>query len=608
MEILDDDPIAKNIRTAATHHVSEDTDDVLAQDMMEILPRPTMSPWRQDPLQSVLSKAETVPHDSKDPGLEVPHPDAPETEPLVIEAEVDPPVSPPHLAHTSAVPSVIEVPGINEVGDGSASISSVMEPPPTLHSEAVAKIVSVPEEAVSLPPPAPMVREADDQSEQLLSSPIRRVSLSPVRDVSAAGAHLRRSLSPFKSPRASRVVPPSPFLPAPPTPGPEPDIVHDATPHTDPVDAPAPLDPPSMRSDDLVVWSLPLQAPAEADHDVDDDTSLADLSASLSASSHSRAMMLSRPRPTSCVEISSLDPQAAARAAALLKVHHKYIQEGWLGDSDMDYPSLPGASTMPSLPDLFHAAESELQKRPTTPSMRTPHVPGAFLRTPRVESVPTLSAASLRPQALAGQWSEHAWAELDRHFRTLISLEDEDIVNSVMHVDVDQVILQFLEDAHLEPDDLQGDWALTRLYARVPALQARFLREWEQDATQPLLEKSFHLLTTPRKRPREEEEEAPEPVPSQAPASAQKESLTPATKRTKPSPSSHSVVSRFWHWATGPFTPTQTASASGDRPVRPKTETRPRTTTSTTASRLPRPATGRPRRVSTSTTLAAERA
>lgn len=332
--------------------------------------------------------------------------------------------------------------------------------------------------------------------------------------------------------------------------------------------------------DNLTVWSLPLQAPAPS---TEQDLSLSDLSASLSASSHSRAMMLSRPCPTSCVEISSLDPVAAARAAAILKVHHKYIQEGWLGESENETMSLPA---------IFHAAERALQHRPHVPFSPRSRAPGPS--TPHATySAPELASHALRPQAQAGHWSEHAWIELDRHMRAHISQDADNMSSAVLSVDVDQVILQFLEAQGLEPDDLHGDWKLTRLYARVPALQARYLRELEQDMTAQMEEKSFQLLSESRKRPHDvsfgtayahgthstplsarpsstkflAQESS---VMSQSNAGADDtDALTeagPPPKRLRSTvPPASGVVSKLWTWMTGPSQPRTPAPFSNYR-------------------------------------------
>ncbi|EPQ29656.1 uncharacterized protein PFL1_02876 [Pseudozyma flocculosa PF-1] len=54
-----------------------------------------------------------------------------------------------------------------------------------------------------------------------------------------------------------------------------------------------------------------------------------------SASAYSRFLRLSQQTTTPIVEISSLDPHAAARATAILKLYHQYVDEGWIqGDEE----------------------------------------------------------------------------------------------------------------------------------------------------------------------------------------------------------------------------------------------------------------------------------
>ena len=224
---------------------------------------------------------------------------------------------------------------------------------------------------------------------------------------------------------------------------------------------------------------------------------LSDLSASLSASSHERALMLTRTRPTACVEVSSVDPRAAARAAAILKVHHQYIEEGWLApDSE--------PSTFPGL--LIDAEQSLRDTAPMTPATRqpgTPWLPGAF--TPRSvhrarSGAPRITAHALRPQAQAGRWSQDAWVQLDIQLRTYLrettsgDVNEESLRTAVLEVDPDEVVLRFLDSQGLEPEDLAGDWKLTKLYARIPALQARLLRKLRLDAAaaSALIEQSMH--------------------------------------------------------------------------------------------------------------------
>lgn len=280
--------------------------------------------------------------------------------------------------------------------------------------------------------------------------------------------------------------------------------------------------PPTAPESPQGAALLPAPAP--------DEPSVPDLSANLSASLASRAMMLARPYPTSCIEVSSLDPAAAARAAAILKVHHRYIQEGYLGDTESLYPPLPGDVSQ-TLPALLDAAEQALR-----PAMHP-----------------------LRAQARTGEWSNEAWAALDGQFRAHLRAAD------TADVDADEVIASFLEALGLEPDDLQGAWSLARLYARVPALQARYLREQEQDAAEAMRERSFQWLSQRTKRTHDLALGEGAPSADDAPPS----------KRARPA---SPLWTRVWGWVAGRSTPPPHAPAPVVAPTRP----RPR-------SRLPRP-------------------
>ncbi|SPO24033.1 uncharacterized protein UTRI_03423_B [Ustilago trichophora] len=85
------------------------------------------------------------------------------------------------------------------------------------------------------------------------------------------------------------------------------------------------------------------------------DTTFADTS-----HSRSRVLKLGQATSTPIVEISSLDPRAAARATAILKLFHKYVDEGWLSGAEM------GDSTegqMRRVVDAIRRVDSEASRR-----------------------------------------------------------------------------------------------------------------------------------------------------------------------------------------------------------------------------------------------------
>ncbi|ETS65327.1 hypothetical protein PaG_00056 [Moesziomyces aphidis] len=85
----------------------------------------------------------------------------------------------------------------------------------------------------------------------------------------------------------------------------------------------------SMIDDEPHIHTLHLRQPV---------TSADATGSTMADASHSRSRVLKLGQATSTpiVEISSLDPRAAARATAILKLFHKYVDEGWISAGDMD--------------------------------------------------------------------------------------------------------------------------------------------------------------------------------------------------------------------------------------------------------------------------------
>ncbi|GAC95938.1 hypothetical protein PHSY_003516 [Pseudozyma hubeiensis SY62] len=185
--------------------------------------------------------------------------------------------------------------------------------------------------------------------------------------------------------------------------------------------------------------------------------------------SRSRVLKLTQATSTPIVEISSLDPRAAARATAILKLFHKYVDEGWIsGGLEMgettrgrlgrvveaiERADLEGEEDLTRLLmdaelELARPAEEEesfLGSRATSvvggePS--TPFLPGGFRATPAakggkrtsfgfpglatpdgsnrsVARQARLSAALAPPSASAFDprvWDTQDWVRLDKYF------------------------------------------------------------------------------------------------------------------------------------------------------------------------------------------------
>lgn len=90
----------------------------------------------------------------------------------------------------------------------------------------------------------------------------------------------------------------------------------------------------SAIDDEPEIHTLHLRQPAPRPTSLVDDTHH---SQTIGDASHSRSRVLKLGQATSTpiVEISSLDPRAAARATAILKLFHKYVDEGWIAGTEM---------------------------------------------------------------------------------------------------------------------------------------------------------------------------------------------------------------------------------------------------------------------------------
>ncbi|OCF58592.1 hypothetical protein L486_03079 [Kwoniella mangroviensis CBS 10435] len=158
----------------------------------------------------------------------------------------------------------------------------------------------------------------------------------------------------------------------------------------------------------------------------------------------------------SVVEVSSLDPKAAARAAAILKLNHAYIEHGILPRSEEKDLAISTKSTSHSereKRDLLHEAELEIvesHRRSRSRSrsmsmMRTERemsimsfmtedypVPGAFVKTPRPDSRKVISPMKRKrdlvsvhetieneddTQKKEERWGVKEWKRLEKVYR-----------------------------------------------------------------------------------------------------------------------------------------------------------------------------------------------
>lgn len=215
--------------------------------------------------------------------------------------------------------------------------------------------------------------------------------------------------------------------------------------HHDPAESSAPV--PSVRAggSNLQAADFSMESPQ-------DSTSSADTSIRQSAPSRSLLDEMSRAEADdsmrSVVEVSSLDPRAAARAAAILKLNHAYIEHGRLPSSSSTvatpkrtpskyrsdrFSSIATASKL-SKPELLLEAELEIVEArrsrsrsvSVAPSLvsDSPYLPGGWIGTPagvkrkRIYQEATPSVKGKEKMEDAAPWGVAEWKKLEKVYRS----------------------------------------------------------------------------------------------------------------------------------------------------------------------------------------------
>ncbi|KAG8831168.1 hypothetical protein FRC17_003554 [Serendipita sp. 399] len=173
------------------------------------------------------------------------------------------------------------------------------------------------------------------------------------------------------------------------------------------------------------------------------------------------------------VQIKSLDPMAAARAAAILNLHHEYIQ----GTPKRRESSILSSrrSTSVRLTPAF-APQSRSSMLFATPSRRNGDL-GQLATTPSVGGdIQQIDLTPVREHSVAPlSWSKQEWRALEQCF-TDIRLETatargvEDI--NPEEVDLDDVVDRFV-DNYAEGIRLKGEWSWDKMRRRACALIGR---------------------------------------------------------------------------------------------------------------------------------------
>ena len=161
----------------------------------------------------------------------------------------------------------------------------------------------------------------------------------------------------------------------------------------------------------------------------------------------------SRPRPSHptlpIIEVSSTDPRAAARAAAILKVYHAYVEQGLEAPSeDSEEENEEERREM-----LEHAEEEVLQRvvpryaPSSVSSMRGAHeMPGALNR--------AWTSGSPAPSTAQMGWTSMEWRRLE----TALVEESRAAKEEGRESGVDDVVWAFLGKEGLGEEDCEGAW------------------------------------------------------------------------------------------------------------------------------------------------------
>ena len=211
----------------------------------------------------------------------------------------------------------------------------------------------------------------------------------------------------------------------------------------------------------------------------------------LSTISAERSAMLSRVSATDTIEVSSMNADAAARAAAILKRYHRYINEGCLTERNATDATLEQmlAREEERLATAVTAGRETLRamQPAETPSAsriaqtKTPKPPGGFPLTPL--------AAELAPPARLPStkgWTKRDWSTLERAL--IVSIESDAAwqasrdsrtkTNSIKRIDRSHVLAAFCRLQLILPKQLplQGDWSDRKIHAKIIVLQKMICR------------------------------------------------------------------------------------------------------------------------------------
>lgn len=170
------------------------------------------------------------------------------------------------------------------------------------------------------------------------------------------------------------------------------------------------------------------------------------------------------------VQVSSTDPMAAARAAAILKVHHRYIQEGtWPLGANPLARAASGSSEEGerALDDLLKQAEREVSEAlQEPPSALAAHMEMVQEHSSvEVGSMSHDHAEDRRERSMSASrhfvdqsrldvWTRQEWRALEQCFIDELRRKR----NSREHVEPAEVVRLYLESEQLKPEQCFGEW------------------------------------------------------------------------------------------------------------------------------------------------------
>lgn len=258
-------------------------------------------------------------------------------------------------------------------------------------------------------------------------------------------------------------------------------------------------------------------------------------------SNSERSAMHALVRPTPIVEVISADATAAARAAAILRVHHKWIHEGITVTGEDGHEQTytgnvlnGGISTDESADSMLAAAEQRLRCKSATPRRAelpnsdsspntTPCAPGGYNFSP-APSVSSLAPPAPQP---AGRRSpgvdlramyldsslvfpREAWQALDKTFRhsirSIAAKEGQALSRRPSPLELrvaartisrESVVDGFLDTYHLDKARLRKRWSYSSLVKSVRALQRKWFIQLESKYPGSLTPEEAELAERP---------------------------------------------------------------------------------------------------------------